>query len=231
MILSPRPSIAFVFSLYALLATHAAAATITPISGTRGVVVGIFNETGGGDSRSGPISGPWEGQVSITRPLSREGVAVGTMTCIAEQRSNIAAQSITDSGRIAIDAIVNGATVVGQAQSRINLTFSIDTETEFMLRLFEPIAAPFDGMTLVAVFRDSDGSQVRAVNDRIPGPAFGTLQPGIYRIETSMYHFFQPPRAANGDTNYSWAFIIPTPTTAPVASLGFLIIARRHRSV
>jgi|GEM_PF-3563444 len=134
---TPWTMVSLVFVL--VFANAGRSATITPISGSRALSVNVVNETGGGTGASGPLSGRWDNQVTITRPLSREGVVRGSMTCYAEQHSNITPQSIVDNGVVRMTMVEGeGVTVTGIAQSRINLRFTIDHATPFSLQLIQP---------------------------------------------------------------------------------------------
>lgn len=223
-------------SIYGLLVglliaapTSAPAATITPISGFRSVSVSINNDGFFSDSRTGPISGPWSDEVEITRPLNFNGMPVGSMTCLASQQSNVGAQSIVSTGRVIVNFVGNGAPVIGQAQSLLDIRFTLDSATPFSLQMLSTDPVPFDGRIDVALFTSSD-QFITSARPELPGPTFGQLAAGQYHIVSTIFGFANPPRAGQSDFNYSWAFIVPTPTAAPLTALGLLILTRRRRS-
>lgn len=206
-------------------------ATITPTSGSRAVGVNVINETGGGNGATGALTGRWDSSISITRPVSREGVVIGTMTCHAEQHSNITSQSIVDNGFVQMTRTESeGATVAGIAQSLISIRFTIDQATPYSLQLFQPgIGITFSGTAQVFIFRDSGGSSISGVDVLVPGPATGILQPGAYRLETTMRIFATLPRGGPGEFFHAWSFNIPSPAhAAPLATM-FMLVPRRRR--
>jgi hypothetical protein len=213
-------------------ASHALA-DVTLLSADRSVTARASNTGAPADALTDSLTGLGPYDRVIQREMQSYQAPAGTMQRgYAEQHSLITTQGVSFSGLVAgTDNVLTMGAGNGSGESLLSLDFALSAPTPWTCTFtdnFTPTSMSQASMALV----DSSGALITSRNAIFQSsPCAGVLAPGSYRLTLRAANGWAGVGAGTAAGSYNWtfAFDVPSPSTAALAALACCGLLRRRR--